>query len=114
VTTPPAPAPPEFDLTLFISGASVSSGRAVSDVRALCDLHLRDRHRLRIVDVYRDPDEAAARGVLATPTLIKEGPLPRRVLVGDLSDRDRVLLGLDIDLAGGPPRSEVDRVPDRV
>jgi circadian clock protein KaiB len=103
----------QFDLFLFISGASASSTRAVADVRAFCDLHLRGRHQLRIVDVYRDPDEATAHGVLATPTLVKDRPLPRRVLVGDLSDPDRVLLSLGTDpAAGSQPGSAVGRAPD--
>ena len=106
--------PPErYDLILFISGASASSTRAVTDVRTFCDLYLWGRHQLRIVDVYRDPGEATAHGVLGMPTLIKEHPLPRRVMVGDLSDPDQLLLNLSIDLAAGsPPGSEVARAPD--
>ncbi len=88
-----------YDLTLFVSGASALSARAVTAVRAICDVHLPDRHRLSVVDVHREPEVMALHGVVASPTLIKEHPLPRRVLVGDLSDTSRVLSALDIDPA---------------
>jgi circadian clock protein KaiB len=88
-----------YDLTLFVTGASAFSARAVRDVRALCDNHLEGRYQLQIVDVHRNPDLVSSRGVLASPTLIKDRPLPKRVLVGNLSDTQRVLLALDIEPA---------------
>ena len=95
-----------YDLTLFVAGASKLSARAVADVRALCEAHLRDRYELQVVDVYRNPDLVTKRGVLASPTLIKDFPLPKRVLVGDLSNASRVLLALDVEpaaLSGSEP-----------
>ena len=88
-----------YELTLFVNGASMPSARAVADIRALCDAHLHDRYELRVIDVHRDPELVSRRGVLAAPTLIKDLPLPKRVLVGDLSDTSRVLLALDIEPA---------------
>jgi circadian clock protein KaiB len=85
-----------YDLTLFVTGASRLSARAVGDIRALCETYLHGRYQLHVVDVHRNPGLVSSRGVLASPTLFKDFPLPRRVLVGDLSDTSRVLRALDI------------------
>lgn len=87
----------EYELTLFVTGASSLSARAVADVRALCETYLPGRYHLQVVDVHRNPALVTSRGVLASPTLIKDFPLPKRVLVGNLSDTNRVLLALDIE-----------------
>jgi circadian clock protein KaiB len=85
-----------YVLTLFVTGASEMSARAIANVRALCDQHLAGRHSLEVVDVHRDPALMSVHDVVAAPTLIKEQPLPKRMLVGDLSDTARVLAALDI------------------
>jgi circadian clock protein KaiB len=85
-----------YTLTLFVTGASELSGRAIANVRALCELHLFGRYTLEVVDVLRDPSMMSTYDVVAAPTLIKEWPLPKRMLVGDLSDTARVLKALDI------------------
>jgi circadian clock protein KaiB len=89
-----------YVLTLFVTGASEMSGRAIANVRALCDEHLAGRHTLEVIDVHRDASQMSAHDVVAAPTLIKERPLPKRMLVGDLSDSPRVLAALDIRVAG--------------
>lgn len=89
----------KYELTLFVTGASALSARAIADVRSLCDTYLSGRYHLEVVDVHRNPGLVISRGVLASPTLIKDLPLPKRVLVGDLSNTKRVLLALDIDQA---------------
>ncbi|PZS26702.1 MAG: hypothetical protein DLM59_17800 [Pseudonocardiales bacterium] len=91
-----------YELTLFVAGASALSARAVADVRALGDTYLSGRYRLAVVDVHRNPDLVKSRGVLASPTLVKDSPLPKRMLVGDLSDTRRVLVALDIEPVGDP------------
>lgn len=91
----------KYELTLFVSGASTASARAISDARAICDVHLRGHHDLTIVDVNQQPDLVRS-GLLATPTLIKESPVPERMVVGDLSDSERVLLALDVSIVGVP------------
>lgn len=85
-----------YVLTLFVTGASEMSGRAIVNVRAVCDEHLAGRYTLEVVDVHRDPAMMSTHDVVAAPTLIKEQPLPKRMLVGDLSDTARVLAALDI------------------
>jgi circadian clock protein KaiB len=85
-----------YVLTLFVTGASDMSGRAIANVRALCETHLQGRYTLEVVDVHRDASLMSVHDVVAAPTLIKELPLPKRMLVGDLSDTARVLAALDI------------------
>jgi circadian clock protein KaiB len=87
-----------YELTLFVSGASTSSTRAVRNARALCEDHLAGRHHLNIVDVNQGPELARGRRVLATPTLIRDRPAPERMLVGDLSHGESVLAALDISV----------------
>ena len=89
-----------YALTLFVSGASDISARAIVDVREICDAHLSGRHHLKVVDLHQDPGLAAEHRVLATPTLVKDHPLPLRMLVGDMSDHRRILAGLDVDVSG--------------
>lgn len=87
-----------YTLTLFVSGASDSSSQAISNVREICDQHLDGRHQLNIVDLNQEPASAAAHHVLATPTLIRDHPLPARTLVGDMSDHVRILVALDVSV----------------
>jgi circadian clock protein KaiB len=96
-----------YVLTLFVTGASEMSGRAIANVRSLCDEHLAGRHSLEVVDVHRDPSLMSAHDVVAAPTLIKEQPLPKRMLVGDLSDTERVLAALDIRVTHATPSAVV-------
>jgi circadian clock protein KaiB len=90
-----------YVLTLFVTGASELSGRAIINIRALCEQHLAGRYTLEVVDVHKDVQLMSSYDLVAAPALIKEAPLPKRMLVGDLSDTHRVLAALDItsDLA---------------
>jgi circadian clock protein KaiB len=98
-----------YGLTLFVNGASDSSAHAITNVREICDAHLSGRYHLDIVDLNQEPTLAERHHVLATPTLVKDRPLPSRMLVGDMSDHPRVLVALDVraldaqlaDAAGG-------------
>jgi circadian clock protein KaiB len=84
-----------YQLALYVSGASDLSARAIANARQLCDFHLAGRYHLAIVDVHEDPPVASSR-VFATPTLVRERPLPVRTIVGDLSHTEKVLLALDL------------------
>ena len=90
------PAPDQLHLTLFISGASPASARAVRRLRDLCDQNCPDGYDLEIVDVYQQPALVASRGVVAVPTLIKDLPPPVRLLVGDFADESAVLTALGL------------------
>jgi circadian clock protein KaiB len=98
---PAAPAPEPFTLRLFVSGASTRSQRAISNIRAICDAHLRGRFELEIVDVYLDPDSTRDFQIVATPTLVRVRPAPVRRVIGDLSDHARVMNSLGILSDGG-------------
>jgi circadian clock protein KaiB len=84
------------ELTLFVSGASNLSARAIADATELCDVHLSGRYRLSVVDVHGDPAATLSSGVQAAPTLVRPSPLPMRRFVGDLSDAGAVLLRLGL------------------
>lgn len=88
-----------YELTLFVSGASDLSARAIEEAKQLCDDHLAGRYDLSVVDVHEDRAAVASDGVLATPTLVKNRPLPTRRIIGDLSDADKVLRALDLPVA---------------
>lgn len=91
-----APTPGRLLLTLFVSGASPASARAESRLRDICDRNSPSGYDLNIVDIYAQPEVVVSRGVLAVPTLIKELPLPVRVLIGDFTDVPRVLTALGL------------------
>jgi circadian clock protein KaiB len=86
----------DYDLVLFISGASDRSRVALANVKAIANQHLNGRYRLSVVDLYQQPERAREHEIIAVPTLVKRLPQPLRRLIGDLSDEDRVMVGLDI------------------
>jgi circadian clock protein KaiB len=88
--------PAEYAFTLFVSGASESSARAIEHIREICDGHLPGCHDLRVVDLHQQPALAGRYHVLATPTLIRDRPLPSRIVVGDMSDHRRILAALEV------------------
>jgi circadian clock protein KaiB len=85
-----------YVLQLYIIGTTPQSMRAVANIRRICDEHLQDRYELEIIDISQRPRLAAGEQIIATPTLIKKLPLPKRRFIGDLSQTDRILLGLDL------------------
>jgi circadian clock protein KaiB len=92
-------APPDgvrYLLRLFVTGLTPRSTDAIARIKAICEEYLEGRYDLEVVDIYQQPDVARLEQIVATPTLIKKRPLPLRRLVGDLSDKRRVLLGLNI------------------
>jgi circadian clock protein KaiB len=89
-------APATYVLRLYITGTTARSMRAVENVRWLCEAHLGGDYDLEVVDVYQQPELAAREQLIAAPTLIKKLPLPLRRLVGDMSNHERVLAGLDL------------------
>jgi circadian clock protein KaiB len=85
-----------YILRLYITGFSPRSARAVSNIRKICDKHLEGRHDLEVVDISQQPARAQSEQILAAPTLIKKWPLPARRFVGDMSQTERIVLGLDL------------------
>lgn len=88
----------EYVLRLFVTGASSNSLRAISNVKRICETHLKGNYTLEIVDIYRQTSMAEADQIIALPLLIKTLPLPGRRLIGDMSDTDKVLRGLGLIL----------------
>jgi circadian clock protein KaiB len=86
----------KFVLRLYIAGISVKSSAAIRTVTALCEEHLKDRYELEVIDIYQQPTLAKGEQIIAAPTLIKKLPQPLRRFIGDMADRDRILLGLDL------------------
>ena len=91
------PARETYVLVLFVVGGSERSRRAVANLRSICEELLQGRYLLEVIDLREFPALAGDRDILATPTLIRESPEPVVRLIGDLSQRDRVLAGLGLD-----------------
>ena len=83
-------------LTLYVTGQTPRSQRAIDNLRQLCEQELHGQYELTVVDVLEHPQLAEDQKILATPTVVKELPPPIRRIIGDLSDAERVLLGLDL------------------
>ena len=98
-----------YVLTLYVAGGSSASARARVTIDRLCQERLDGRHRLEVVDVVRDPEAAEAARIVATPTLVREAPLPVRRIVGDLSDHALVLASLDLEDAVTPAAPPPER-----
>lgn len=85
-----------YVLRLYVSGMTPNSMRAVENVRKICAEHLEGRYHLEIIDIYQQPIFAKEGQIVAAPTLVKELPPPLRKFIGDMSQTERILLGLDV------------------
>jgi circadian clock protein KaiB len=88
--------PDTYIFRLFITGASPNSARAVANIRQICETYIKDNYTLEIIDVYQQQEIAEKEQLIALPLLIKLQPLPVRRLIGDLSDKQKVLTELGI------------------
>ena len=86
-------------LRLYVAGTSARSARAIRNAKQICDEHLAGRYELEVIDIFQQPHRAKDDQILAVPTLIKRLPAPLKRFIGDLSDRDVVLVGLDVKRA---------------
>jgi circadian clock protein KaiB len=85
-----------YVLSLFVTGSTPKSLHAIQNIRALCEEMLNGCYELKVIDIYQHPEQVKPEQIVVTPTLIKKQPLPLRILIGDLSNKDRLLLALDI------------------
>jgi circadian clock protein KaiB len=92
----PSAATERYVLRLYVAGSTKRSTRAIETARQICDAHLAGRHELEVVDLYQYPEAAAREQIIAAPTLVKLLPGPLRRVIGDLSDRRRVLASLGL------------------
>lgn len=86
----------KYILRLYVTGMTPKSIKAIENIRKICDEHLKGRCELEVIDIYQQPDYAKTEQIIAAPTLIKKLPLPLRKFIGDMSNKDRILVGLDI------------------
>ena len=90
------PKPARYVLRLYVTGTTGKSMRAIQNVRRICEEHLQGLYDLEVVDIYKNLPLARGDQIIAAPTLIKRLPAPLRRLIGDMSDEQRVLVGLDV------------------
>ena len=90
-----------YVLRLYVSGATDRSSRAIANIRWFCERYLKGRYDLRVVDIYQQPSLAQTHEIIAAPTLVKSEPRPSKRLVGDFSDRERLVAGLGIQKEKG-------------
>ena len=86
----------KYILRLFITGATSRSVLAIKNLKQICEEYLKGRYELEVIDLYQKPDLALNEQIIAAPTLIKKLPLPFRRIIGDMSNIEKVLLGLDL------------------
>ncbi len=85
-----------YEIRIYISGHTLKSTRLVEDFRKLLDEELKELYSLEVIDIIENPQLAEESMILATPTVEKASPLPTRKIIGDLSDKERILFGLGI------------------
>ena len=85
-----------YVLKLFITGRTPRAETAIANIRRICDEEMRGLYQLEIIDVLENPEAAETEKILATPTLIKQLPPPLRRVIGDLTDKEKVLFGLEV------------------
>jgi len=95
--TPPPLSEERWELRLYVAGQSPKSLRALSNLKVLCEEHLPGRHVIEVIDLVAQPGRARDDDILAIPTLVRRLPSPLRKIIGDLSNTERVLMGLSLD-----------------
>ena len=95
-----------YRLRLYVTGRTPASQRAIANLEQICAAELQGRYEIEVIDVLEHPQLAEYEKILATPTLVRQLPEPVRKIIGDLSEREKVLLGLDLlpSPNGSPPR----------
>ncbi len=86
----------KYLLKLYVAGISPRSSAAIRSINKICEQHLQGRYTLEVIDIYKQPTLAKGDQIIAAPTLIKKLPQPLRRFIGDLTDLDRILVGLDL------------------
>jgi circadian clock protein KaiB len=85
-----------FELRLYVAGQTPKSLAALANLKRICDEHLKQEYRIEVIDLVKHPQLAQGDQILAIPTLVRRVPVPLRKIIGDLSNTERVLVGLDI------------------
>jgi circadian clock protein KaiB len=90
-----------YILRLYVTGGTLSSLRAIARVREICEEFLSGRYQLQVIDIYQQPALAEGDHITVAPTLVRRAPGPLRKLIGDLSNRERIVAGLELPAAAG-------------
>jgi circadian clock protein KaiB len=90
----------QYVLRLYVAGLTPRSRHAIANITSICEEYLQGRYDLEVIDVFKRPVLAREEQIVATPTLVKKLPAPLRRLIGDLSEREKVLIGLDVRRQG--------------
>jgi circadian clock protein KaiB len=93
---PPRPIAKLWQLRLYVTGQTSKSLRVFSNLKKICESHLKGRYRITVIDLLKQPQLAKGDQILAIPTVVRKLPKPVRIIIGDLSDTERVLVGLDL------------------
>ena len=91
-----------YVLRLYVTGTTPNSIRALANIREICEKYLQGRYELEVLDISQNPTLAEGEQIIAVPTLIRKLPLPLRRFIGDMSQTERILLGLDLREKGDP------------
>lgn len=89
----------DFELRLYVAGHTSKSVTALTNLQRLCETHLAGQYRIEVIDLLKTPQLAAGDQILAVPTLVRRLPEPIKKIIGDLSNDERVLVGLDVQPA---------------
>jgi circadian clock protein KaiB len=92
-----------WNLRLYVAGETAKSVSALSNLQTICEQHLKDKYRIEVVDLLKNPQLAGGDQILAIPTLVRRLPPPLKKIIGDLSKMQRVLVGLDLRSGSGEP-----------
>ncbi|NTU47778.1 MAG: thiol-disulfide isomerase [Syntrophobacteraceae bacterium] len=86
----------KYVLRLYVAGQTPKSSQAITNIKKVCDEHLKGRYKLEVIDIYQQPTLAEGEQIVAVPTLVKKLPLPLRRFIGTMADQERILMGLDL------------------
>lgn len=87
-----------YDLRLYVAGQTPKSLAAIASLRKICEENLRGRYRIEVIDLQKDPKLARGDQIIALPTLVRKLPPPVKKIIGDLSDKEKVLVGLEVSV----------------
>ncbi len=96
----PSGQPERWELRLYVAGQTRRSTTALANLKRICEEHLKGKYQIEVVDVLKNPRLARGDQILALPTLVRKLPAPMKKIIGDLSNEDRVLIGLDLRPVG--------------
>jgi circadian clock protein KaiB len=86
----------KWALFLYVAGKTQRAASAISNLKIICEDRLKDNYRIEVIDLLKNPQLARSEQIVAVPTLVRKSPLPKKSIIGDLSNTDRVLAGLDL------------------